>query len=826
MSKKIQPLTSVRADATEGYLWLQELSEASFRDEILKDLFGKMKGEGVIIDFIRTHGRNEHGVDWIVQEKGGLSNRFVGIQAKSKNITRQGDSRSDSALSVKQQCESAYDHRFNWRGHDIRLDVVELWISAHITADAEEELLAPLSRRKIAVKRSSDIFIMIERYCPGLISRIPVLAETNYLRKFINPESLPIRLLGIPLNPKKHFLEPRFSRHPSLSPSRVFDPRLNKMREEKPIYLKDLLEVCSNTIIVGCELSGKTYLLKRIACLLASQGSLPVYVDGKTFQDHKPSSIPALLREHLSWLSPTSIESPEKLHRQLYLLIDNLDELSATEIAALSDTGHRKITIIGTSKESYDIRGFSTYFFSGIKTDALNGFVRSLDLDRTDASALSDRASYFISRTIGTTGLPINPFTVSMMLSECQISKQRLTTPTMGRLIERFVEAQLGSHLDTLRADFETKMHFLTRIGGLRRQRMDSDEFDKRLSRFLIRHGHAHDHADFEQDLFESGLLLRDNVNRTVSWTHAIFCDFFWIRNLVREKQFKVISKTLIKQSSLSIAAITGSQMGDAHPILRDLLGALKKCTWMNNESKASLQELMDPIGLRLPTDQEEDDILKKLEGEAISQGDEPKDDRGTKKLPSHKDSVSTKVMSSYVKRLLDEKHFLVGNIGALLVNARALTRDDKEAGVTCVLRSNERVSKLIEDIFLSINKDGDAFKVRSLITFWSLLINDMMIGDAFLSEIFSSLMKKSNVEYDRLAITDLQVGCAGVKPSAYVKVLSKNKDLTKIVGTYLRLVMIYYFRCHKEGERKILRDTMKEVRHLAKGFNLPPVPG
>lgn len=252
---------TVVADVTEGAKWLEQLAETAFRDEVLKDLFLRMKNEGIIADYLYTHGRGEHGVDWIVQEKGGLSQRYVGIQAKSRIITRQGDPKSDSALGVKLQCEAAYDHKFNWNGNEIRLDVVELWMSAHITLDAEAEFNAPSSRHKVAVKRAAEVFTLIERFCPRLVSKIPGLAEAGYIKKMANPDPLPIRIFGIHLNPRRHFLEPRFSRYPHLSFSRVFDRRSGKMREEQPISLKDILDQKCHSIIVGSELSGKTYLL-------------------------------------------------------------------------------------------------------------------------------------------------------------------------------------------------------------------------------------------------------------------------------------------------------------------------------------------------------------------------------------------------------------------------------------------------------------------------------------------------------------------------------------------------------------------------------------
>jgi hypothetical protein len=167
-------------------------------------------------------------VDWIVLEKGGLSQRYVGIQAKSQPIVRQGSGGRESALAVKQQCMSAFGYTFNWHGTTVRLDVVELWMSAPITADAIDEFSAPLDRR-ISVKPSEGVFSLIEQYCPKAISKIPGLAEAGYIRKMAEPDSLSIRVLGVPLNPKKHFLEPRFSKYSSLSRDRILDQRTNKV---------------------------------------------------------------------------------------------------------------------------------------------------------------------------------------------------------------------------------------------------------------------------------------------------------------------------------------------------------------------------------------------------------------------------------------------------------------------------------------------------------------------------------------------------------------------------------------------------------------------
>jgi len=155
--KKKPSRTDVLAEVFHGAEWLHQLTESQFRDEILKELFTEMKKQGVIADYLYTHGPREHGVDWIVLERSGLSQRYVGIQAKSQCIALEGSCGPGSARAVKQQCMSAFEHLFNWDGTTVRLDVVELWMSAPITANAIDEFSAPLSRR-IPVKSSEGVF--------------------------------------------------------------------------------------------------------------------------------------------------------------------------------------------------------------------------------------------------------------------------------------------------------------------------------------------------------------------------------------------------------------------------------------------------------------------------------------------------------------------------------------------------------------------------------------------------------------------------------------------------------------------------------------------
>ena len=834
MTKKLKaksiPAAAI-AQVTHGVDWLSQMTEPTFRDEVLKDLFTNMKKHGGISDFMYLHGRNEHGIDWIVIERGPLSDRYVGIQAKSKAITKQGDSRSDSALAIKHQCESAYDHRFNWSGNNIRVDNVELWMSAHITADATEEFIAPASRHKIGVKKADVIFTLIEKYCKHLLSRIPGLAESGYVHKMSHPDPLPIRILGIQLNPKKHFLEPKFSKHSEYSLGRVFDKRRQRMGEEEAVYVDGIISDSGDSIVIGPELSGKTYLTKRLSVLLAEQGMLPVSVEGAVLASGDYKTIYHFLASQLTWYSLSSLKDETLLPRQIVVLIDNADALSDDQLQQLRSTAHKKIRFLAFARRSRTVGGYTTYFISGVKAGAVHGFIRSLDIEANIATALTDRASQFIQRTIGTSGLPANPFTVSVMLQECQVAKRRLATPTMGRLIERFVEGQIGSHSEHMRADFETKAAFLTALGGTRQAVFTCIAFRKRLARFLATHGHAHDIVDFEQDLLDSGLLDRDAVATTVRWTHPVFLEFFWVRNLVREKRYDILGRYLLKSGTSRVAAIIGSQMGNVHPVLAPLLTELSQKSWMNGAAQRKRASSTEDIKGLLPGDSEEDALLKHIEDTASGAKSEVSSKKPPESLPAKHDkafgtpdSVSQK-LSIYAERVVEEKHYLAINIGALLVNSRGLTREDKEQAIRCVVRSTMRMGKHFSDVLDSVSTHQiSPLMVEVFATYWCLVIVDSLIGDAFLTEVFRGIARNAESNFEKLLLTDILVACGSADPSSYVELLKCDARVSDAVAVYLRLVSTYYFRFHKSEDKAVLREALKSVRKLAKGFSLPPI--
>jgi hypothetical protein len=585
-------------------------------------------------------------------------------------------------------------------------------------------------------------------------------------------------------------------------------------------------------LVVGRELSGKTYLLKKMCCEVANLGHLPVLVEGNVVAQKMPRSTPELLIKYLTWYSTTVLRNVEQLGRTIYLFIDNVDSLTEAQIDLLRSTAHEKIVIVLAGRKPRTLKGFETYYISGVKSGAVQKFVRSLDMDRLKANALTDRTLQYINRTFSTSGLPMNAFTVSMMLAECQVevTDQRLATPTMGRLIQRFVEDQLGSHADSLGVDFETKNRFLTTLGGANASSFPRRVLRRRLAKYISSHGDPHKLDVFEKDLVESGLLEKDDDTDMVRWTTPIFREYFWVCNLVREKKYGVLSKRLLHNGAMSIASITGSQMGNAHTVLDHLLREVREKAWMKTSIPKTDLPAKLPQGEWLPSDEQEEVLLSKVEDVARNG---PVDSTATAQEATSKEIANTlesdqttkQFLIQWAKRLVEEKHYVVSNIAAVLVNARSLTREDKENAVLCVIRSTLQISKHLLELFHITGKGRISPLIADFLSkFLWLMFNDIMIGDPFLIEIFQGLERGRRSIDENIALTDLLVECGGRPPKDYIEHLKHRKDIADVTAVYFRLVSTYYFRFHKADERAQLREAMKEVRKLAKGFSLPPV--
>ena len=193
----------------------------------------------------------------------------------------------------------------------------------------------------------------------------------------------------------------------------------------------------------------------------STAGVIPIFVAGNQVSSQIDNT-PKLIKNKIDWLTLQEIEDPKLLTNSFALLIDDADKLPEDQLINLTGSSHGSIQIICTSKTPTTHKQFQNYFIAGVELFlAFQILLDHLIWTEKKSKALTDRVTSFVNRTLLTSGLPSNPFIISAILAECKIAHRRLATPTMGRLVERFVEEQIGSYSENSKTDFETKRQIL-----------------------------------------------------------------------------------------------------------------------------------------------------------------------------------------------------------------------------------------------------------------------------------------------------------------------------------------------------------------------------
>lgn len=836
-------LTLSFTETAAGEEWLSGLNEPEFRDTVLKQLFVKMQKAEVIEAFENIHGRNDKGIDYLIVERTDLQRRVVGVQVKSKRITRTGDSSSLSSISVKQECEAAMSHEFSLQGDRIRLDNLAIWTSAHITEDAEKEFQTPGGLLKIPVQKAAGVFALIRKYCPELIVKIPQCALSQYLTAKATPGPKALRLLGVPLDPKTHFLRPHLSASAPSSTSRFTTRNRVISPKRENIAIDSFVTSPAHIVINGAELTGKSYLLEHLQCLAAEHSVLPFLLTPTHFTEAF-RSIFHLLSKVLSVLTPKEFEEITTNNR-IILFVDDVDKIPQTIQDALFALEPTKLTVVATARSIKPREEIGIVHIAGVDYDSLPGFLRALDVD-TETRPFTDRAHSFIARSLASSGLPSNPFTVSMLLAECQLSSTKFTTPTMGRLIERFIEHQLGSHSDYYKlVDFETKREFLTRLAGSPNVSITLEN----LRRLIIRHIHSrslpHDPEVFLEDVLKSGVFEMSSGGSVVTWSHPVIKQFFWVKNLVGKDQLKPISKLLTAATSETLAAITGSQLKNAGNLINELAATLAK---LKPPTEKELMDVAREISTDvLPTEEGENEMLSRIERgdnqlEAEEEGDEEakqQSGKGTKNtkwppLSAEERARIEKNIEPIMARVAENRFHVAANLAALVVNARDTRTRDKELCVREILKSNSRLGTIMADFFNAVLEtknegvQGRKGVVGAWVRVYAMLgITDNMLGDPFLLTVFKSLLQKQKQSTDeRLLLLDLLLGCGGEEEHKLILDTLKEMNRPEFsLAMYFRVVGIYFFRYHRENDKKNLRKLLAEIRKWHKFVTLPLIP-
>ncbi|MEW6156553.1 MAG: hypothetical protein AB1813_03935, partial [Verrucomicrobiota bacterium] len=666
-------------ETAAGLKWLNELDEDRFRDTVLIELFRRMESEKLISGFEKIHGRTDKGIDYLIGYSGVFeSTTVIGIQVKSKTITRSEGAGSLSAIRIRGECEAAVLHDFHYKGGQIKLDWVELWCSGHITEDAEKELNPPHGKIRIRLKKDREILSLLEKYCPQLLGKIPQLALTRYLQESRNPPSKTMRILGHSLNPKTNFIEPFFSSLPSNSFNQLQKKGGILEAKRNEFTIEDILSEQGHSIILSGPLSGRSYLLEHLKCRFAEQNRIPLLIkavdlpkDGIRLEN--------VISEQLRFINKSQINDLQK-RVGLVLLIDDLDKAHPSVRDIVFQQASLGIRIVATAKSLLAPSGVKCFHLIGVSWISVVRFLRSIDNPLSAGKPFVDRARSFIERSFMSCGLPRNPFTIAVMLEECNHTASRFSTPTMGRLIGRFIEMQLGSHSeDAFVVDFETKLEFLTRLAGHAKVSFPIAEFEKLLGKFIETKGHPHSITDFIVDLLRSGVFQR--IDARISWSHPVIKEFFWVKNLLANGKSGPILKRLEQYADPTLGALVGSQLGDAAELIRVLRPKLDALKAPKLEDILASPEFACSLA-NLISDKDEETILADLEqgkgfgnGKPNGEGATTKQTRQATTLTPDARRELKKRFEPIVQRIVDNQFHLAMNVASLVVNGRNTSR-------------------------------------------------------------------------------------------------------------------------------------------------------
>ena len=518
--------------------------------------------------------------------------------------------------------------------------------------------------------------------------------------------------------------------------------------------------------------------------------------------------------------------------------MDDIDKCPVEARERLFSAQSKSVRIVATARSMLPHPLVRTYYVSGVDWLKIVHFLRRLDSKLAAGKPFVDRAHVFIDRAFAASGLPKNPFTIAVMLEECQHSVGKFSTPTMGRLIGRFIELQLGSHSDvTYVVDFETKREFLTRLAGHSQVSFPIRQFEKLLGKFIERKGHPHSITDFSNDLLRSGVFQR--TGDTVEWAHPVIKEFFWVKNLVSKKKLGPIENRLAASFDPTLAAMAGSQLEDAGLLLDRLVPRVENISLPSFAEIVASPEFMIPLS-KLISEKEEETLLADLESESLFGGSlndgKAQSPTGPSAHPSSKSQPQPtqlspelqqalrKRLESVVKRIAESELHIAFNIATLLLNARDTNRSHKEQSVHAVLSACQMIAQLSDEIAAAIfpNKKTSGFLSAWLRVMLLCGMADEMLGDPHLVSIFRSALKQNKDQTRTLALLDLLLCCGEDEHTRIMAELEKANHLGVTLAFYWRVAMLYFFRFHRDVDRAALRKLLSEIRKMERDIDLP----
>ena len=294
--------------------------------------------------------------------------------------------------------------------------------------------------------------------------------------------------------------------------------------------------------------------------------------------------------------------------------------------------------------------------------------------------------------------------------------------------------------------------------------------------------------------------------------------------------KLRPIEKILRERPDFALAAIVGSQLSNAGDLIKTLAGDLAQLKMPSRQDLINTVREMSPD--ILPTAESEAQMLEDIEKVAT---DEKVRSERRKKVASVTSQHQLtdgdrkrleKRIGPLMQEVIQSKLHIGQNLSAVVINARDTKSAEKELAVRQILISNGRMGRLFQEMLL-LMYEGRARVLQMaswLRLYFTLFHTDTLLGDPFLLPVFRHLLKQRLDDESYVMLLDLVLGCSSEDTDPIVAALEQINQPVITNAIYFRVVSLYFFRFHREKERKTLRRLLTDLRKIHPFAALPSV--
>lgn len=508
---------------------------------ILEKLFKKLPG---IADFQNTHGAFEKGADFILRKYDETlrKEQYIGVIAKLGSLKL-------NMSDVERQIDECSMRRYRFDGkQEIHLTGIWIALTGSISENAKGKIYEKFKSKYIDFLDDQLLVSLIDEYLPDFWYQIPVHISSllQDIREAVNNEDSLFNIVDLPN--KDFYIKPDLEMYEWSLDNQSLPSRLKNNKN-----LNILEELRSNKFILlsGQMGGGKSKMLRKLALDLTSPENfleykiIPIHTSYKEFSEKFSSDIRNLLNSYISEKAASQFDD----NVTFAILIDGLDEAfileddQVKELEALHEQVKTEdsIRVIVSTREAsiFEDKSIITGNFECLEIRPLK-FGQLIKFLNELCSAM-DSPGRIIEDLRNSTllqDLPRSP--IAAMILAKLLSQGRHDLPqNLTDLYAQFLELALG-RWDIKKGIISQNEYEIAEsvILELSKYMIDNqitsiaeDELRYRLDSYLReRNIDITASTVFEKLTHRTGVLVYNRINKTYSFRHRSFGEFFYAK--------------------------------------------------------------------------------------------------------------------------------------------------------------------------------------------------------------------------------------------------------------------------------------------------------